>query len=52
MSGACSNWHATSWPCVSYSWMSVTKTPENTEDDPDNTEPAAEGDIPTGYTSD
>jgi len=28
------------------------KTPENTEDDPDNPEPAAEGDIQTGYTSD
>jgi len=28
------------------------KTLENTEDDPDNPEPAAEGDIRTGYASD
>jgi len=28
------------------------KTPQNTEDDPDNPEPAAEGDILTGYASD
>jgi len=28
------------------------KTPENTEDDPDNPEPAAEGDIQMGYASD